>query len=525
MKRSITGAAVAFLFCILSGCSAGGADPAAHPNVLFILADDLGYHDLGITGSDYYETPNLDRLAREGLQFTRAYTCSRVCSPARASIMTGQFTARHGITDWIGAKTGVAWREKGFHDELLPPDYVRALDTADVTVAEAFRAAGYRTFFAGKWHLGGEGSGPLAHGFDVNVGGNEKGSPAGGFFDPYTNPDLPNRRPGEQLSRRLARETADWIGKQDGEAPFFAMLSFYAVHAPLQTSRAQWARFRAKAVENKPGAAGFGMERRLPIRTTQDHPVYAGLVNDMDAAVGIVLDQLRAAGTQDNTIVVFTSDHGGVASGDAYATSNLPLRGGKGYQWEGGLRVPLFLRYPGVKTWGDAVNRPVTGADLFPTLLSIAGLHPRPRHHKDGIAFNPLTGSGVWHPRNLYWHYPHYGNQGGDPSSVLLSDNYKLIHYWENGVSELYDLTADPAEQNDIGGARPELTEAMRDELLSWLESVNARYPEPDETFDPAPAARVAAFRRDTLLPRLEAQRQAMFGENWRPNEDWWGSK
>jgi len=310
-------------------------------------------------------------------------------------------------------------------------------------MAEAFREAGYKTFFAGKWHLGGKGSGPLDHGFDVNVGGNDKGSPAGGYFDPYKNPDLPNREPGEQLSQRLARETADWIGKRDKEAPFFAMLSFYAVHGPLQTSQAQWSRFRAKAVEGKPAENGFTMERRLPVRTVQDHPVYAGLLNDMDAAVGIVLDKLKAEGLLDNTIVVFTSDHGGVASGDAYATSNLPLRGGKGYQWEGGLRVPLFVHYPGVKAWGDEVDRAVTGADIYPTLLSMAGLHLRPRQHIDGTAFNPLNGSGAWHPRNLYWHYPHYGNQGGDPSSIVMSDNYKLIHYWETGVDELYDLAGE----------------------------------------------------------------------------------
>ena len=516
--------AVLLLLTVFS-CSNEETAEGNGPNVLFILADDLGYHDLGVTGSTYYETPNLDELARNGLQFTRAYTCSRVCSPARASIMTGKFTARHGITDWIGARTGTGWRKKGRHDKLLPPDYIHALDTADVTMAEAFREAGYKTFFSGKWHLGGEGSGPLAHGFDVNVGGNHKGSPAGGFFDPYKNPDLPNREPGEQLSQRLARETADWIGSQDGDQPFFAMLSFYAVHAPLQTSEAQWARFRAKAVESKPAENGFAMERQLPVRIVQDHPVYAGLLNDMDAAVGIVLDKLEAEGLLDNTIVVFTSDHGGVASGDAYATSNLPLRGGKGYQWEGGLRVPLFVHYPGVKAWGDEVDRSVTGADIYPTLLSMAGLHLRPRQHVDGTAFNPLTGSGAWHPRNLYWHYPHYGNQGGDPSSIVMSDRYKLIHYWETGVDELYDLEKDPGEQTDIGGDLPEITEAMRDELMAWLKKTGARYAAPDTDFDAGKAAAVATYRRDTLLPRMEARRRAMFEENWRPNDNWWGSE
>lgn len=522
---SVSFTIVTILLLAFLSCSDGKEELPSTPNVLFILADDLGYHDLGVTGSQFYETPHLDKLANSGLQFTRAYTCSRVCSPARASIMTGKFTARHGITDWIGAKTGTDWRKTGRHNKLLPPNYAHVLDTADLTMAEAFQDAGYKTFFAGKWHLGGKGSSPLEHGFEVNIGGNDKGSPMGGFFDPYKNPDLPNRQDGEQLSQRLARETADWIGKQDGGEPFFAMLSFYAVHAPLQTSEVQWERFRAKAVEGKPAANGFAMERRLPIRTVQDHPVYAGLLNDMDTAIGIVMDKLEAEGLLDNTIVIFTSDHGGVASGDAYATSNLPLRGGKGYQWEGGLRVPLFVRYPGVKAWGDKVNRPITGADIYPTLLSIAGLHLRPRQHIDGVGFNPLNGPESAHPRNLYWHYPHYGNQGGDPSSVVLSDNYKLIHYWETDVDELYDLSNDPAEQYDIGGDHPEVAEAMRDELLAWLEDAGANYAAPDPIFDADQFAAVAAFRQDTLLPRLEERRVQMFEEGWQPNADWWGSE
>ncbi len=521
----VTSSLSILLFLAVCSCSTDGPKEAKGPNVLLILADDLGYHDLGVTGSTYYETPNLDELAQDGLQFTRAYTCSRVCSPARASIMTGKFTARHGITDWIGAKTGTEWRKKGRHDKLLPPDYVRALDTTEVTMAEAFQNAGYKTFFSGKWHLGGTGSGPLAHGFDVNVGGNAKGSPAGGFFDPYKNPDLPNRQPGEQLSQRLARATADWIGEQDNDKPFFAMLSFYAVHAPLQTSKAQWERFRAKAVERKPAAIGFGMERRLPVRIVQDHPVYAGLLNDMDTAIGIVMDKLEAEGVLDNTIVVFTSDHGGVASGDAYATSNLPLRGGKGYQWEGGLRVPLFVRYPPEIMARQKTNIPVTGADLYPSLLSLAGLPTPTSQILDGRNMVERIERGTAPDRNLYWHYPHYGNQGGDPSSIIMKDNYKLIHYWETDIDELYDLETDPAEQTDIGGDQPEITEAMRDELMTWLESASARYPAPDTNFDAEKAAAVVAFRQDTLLPQMEARRRAMFETNWQPNAGWWGSE
>lgn len=509
----------AFIFCLFSLCLLGTAcDPAedgGQPNVLFIVADDLGYHDLGVNGSSYYETPNLDRLAGEGVQFTRAYTTSRVCSPARASLMNGQFTARHGITDWIGAKSGTGWRDRGYGNELLPPAYRRALDTAQTTLPEAFRANGYQTFFAGKWHLGGEGSAPTDHGFDVNIGGNDKGSPAGGYFDPYDNPDLPNRRPGEQLSQRLARETAEWISRKGGKKPFFAMLSFYAVHAPLQTSPAQLKRFRAKAAEAGPAETGFEMERRLPVRVVQDNPVYAGLMNDMDTAVGLVLDRLKADGLLNNTIIVFTSDHGGVASGDAYATSNLPLRGGKGYQWEGGLRVPLFMHYPPVFEAGRKSEVPITGADIYPTLMALAGQPmPADRQVMDGIDLTAVIRKDSVSRRALFWHYPHYGNQGGDPASIMIKGTLKLIHYWETDTDELYDLRNDPGEKRNLAPANVELTFDYRNVLLAYLDGAGARLPTPDPEFDEKLAAGVATFRRDTLLPLLEERRRALLRGN-----------
>ena len=237
---------------LLTGCGQSVPDStpqAEEPpmNVVFILADDLGYHDLGATGSTFYETPNLNRLAASSVRFTQAYAGSRVCSPSRATLLLGQYTATHGITDWIGARTGEDWRGAGRSTRALPAEYVRALPAESTTLAEAFKQAGYRTFFAGKWHLGGEGSMPTDHGFDINVGGNDKGSPAGGFFDPYDNPQLPNRRPGENLSLRLADETKGFIVAQQ-DTPFFAMLSFYAVHAPIQTTEAHWRHYRDKAV-------------------------------------------------------------------------------------------------------------------------------------------------------------------------------------------------------------------------------------------------------------------------------------
>ena len=512
---------------LLTACQATAPDgesaPSTPPNVLFILADDLGYHDLGATGSTFYETPNLDRLAAQSVRFTQAYAASRVCSPSRASLMLGQFTATHGITDWIGAPAGEEWRWYDRFTSHLPPDYVRTLPASALTLAEAFREGGYRTFFAGKWHLGGEGSMPTDHGFDVNVGGNDKGSPAGGFFDPYDNRDLPNRRPGENLSMRLAAETKDFI-VGEGQQPFLAYLSFYAVHAPIQTTEAYWRHYRNKAVEGGTADHAFEWERRLPIRTVQDNPVYAGLVQQLDDAVGVVLDALDSLGIADNTIVVFTSDNGGVASGDAYATSNLPLRGGKGYQWEGGTREPLFIRYPAGLAPDDVVA-PVIGADLYPTLVSLAGLDVSIPQYLDGKDLSPLLRGETWPERALIWHYPHYGNQGGDPSSVIRRGDWKLIHYWEDGHDELYYLGDGAQEQADRRDDKPELADELRTELFAFLEDRGAAYPTPDPAYDPVKFRQKEAFYRDTLLPRLESQRQEMFREDWSPNADWWGSR
>ena len=511
------------LICVY-GCGESGGDtlPDEPPNVVFILADDLGYHDLGATGSDFYETPNLDRLAAGSVRFSQAYAGSRVCSPSRATIMLGQYTATHGITDWIGARAGEEWRDNRRFTSHLPPDYVRALPAEATTLAEALQQGGYRTFFAGKWHLGGRGSAPTDHGFDINVGGNDKGSPAGGYFDPYDNPQLPNRRPGENLSMRLADETKDFIATSANE-PFFAMLSFYAVHAPIQTTEAYWGHYRTKAVEQGTADHAFEMERRLPIRTVQDNPVYAGLVSQMDDAVGLVLDALDSLGLADNTIVVFTSDNGGVSSGDNFATSNLPLRGGKGYQWEGGMREPLFIRAPGQLEPGE-LSVPVTGADLYPTLLSLTGIEIEVKQSFDGQNLLPALRGEAMTDRPIVWHYPHYGNQGGDPSSVIRHGDWKLIHYWENGVEELYQLADDPYETSDLAKIEPEKASELSTELLAFLDDRGARYPSTDPEYRQEDYDRKLRFYADTLLQGLEAQRRAMFEENWQPNEDWWGS-
>jgi arylsulfatase A-like enzyme len=495
------------------------------PNIVFILVDDLGLKDLGFTGSDYYETPNIDQLASESFVFTQGYAGSRVCSPSRATIMTGKFTARHGITDWIGAKTESDWRKNNREDKLLPANYIHNLPKEEVTLAEALRNHGYKTFFAGKWHLGEEGSYPKDHGFDINKGGWDKGSPKGGYFSPFKNPKLEDKNIGENLSMRLAKETANFI-KQHNETPFFAFLSFYAVHGPIQTNQEKWQKYRGKAVNQGIQKNGFKMERKLPIRQNQDNPIYAGLVESMDDAVGLVLKELKTLGLNKNTIVVFTSDNGGVASGDNFSTSNLPFRGGKGYQWEGGIREPFFIYVPWNHSKIRSFDYPVTGADFFPTILDYAQIDLLPEQHQDGISLKPIIDEGkVLDERPLYWHYPHYGNQGGDPSSVIRKGNWKLIHYYEDHKNELYNLKIDPYEKDNLVKIYPQVSLQLYNNLKNWLESVNAKYPEKDNQFNIEKRKAYDARIANKLLPKLEKERMEMFSKDYQPNEDWWGSK
>jgi arylsulfatase A-like enzyme len=490
------------------------------PNVVLILVDDMGLHDLSIEGSSFYQSPNIDRLARGGMRFTQGYANCRVCSPSRASIQLGTFTARHGITQWIGARSGMDWKRE---DPVLSAEYLHNLPHDDVSLAEAMREGGYRTFFAGKWHLGGDGSLPSDHGFEINVGGHHRGSPPNGFFSPFKNPQMENGPAGQSLPLRLADETAEFI-QEHRDQPFFAMLSFYSVHAPVQTTRQLWTKYQKLAPRLPEGASRFRVDRTLPVRQIQDHPVYAGMVETTDTAVGRVLDALDRSGLTESTIVIFTSDNGGVSSGDAYATSNLPLRGGKGRQWEGGIREPYYIRYPAITEAASSCDVPVTGADFYPTILELCGLPARNDQHVDGVSLVPLLQGETIAPRPLYWHYPHYDNQGGEPSSLFRDGDWKLIHYYEDGRDELYNLAVDPSEESDLARTYPARTKRMWMQLESWLQSVGAKFPEPDPRYDPERTE--AKFRRiqTELKQRLERTHAALLDPDWQPNPTWWGS-
>lgn len=518
------------LFCLLSLYSCKSKQnkhfqaSSNTPNILIILADDLGAHDLSTTGSQYYETPNIDGLAAQGIQFDQGYASCQVCSPSRASIMTGKSPARHGITDWIGALEGEKWRKKNRHNKLLPAYYKHELDTNYVTMPEAFQEHGYTTFFAGKWHIGGEGSSPEDHGFDFNIGGFHAGSPKGGYFSPYKNPKLTDGPKGENLSMRLADETVKFM-KNHKDKPFFAFLSFYAVHGPIQTTEEKWRKYRDKAVKQGIDSIGYEMGKFLPIRQHQDNPVYAGLVESMDDAVGKVLNSLDEMGLSENTIVIFTGDNGGVSAGDSFSTSNSPLKGGKGYQFEGGLRTPYIIKAPGMKDKGTHSNVPVTGTDFFPTLLELAGLPSYPDHHQDGISLAPIFEGKETKERTIVWHYPHYGNQGGEPSSVIRAGKWKLIHYYEDNRKELYNLDLDTNEFNNLSLEYPSIVKNLSDSLFTYLNNVGANFPEKDKNWSKIKEDKYLEGIKNIKMKSLENQRIQLIGDAFQPNNDWWGSQ
>lgn len=497
------------------------------PNILFILADDLGWCDLGADGSAFHESPNIDRIAVEGMRFTQGYAASQVCSPSRASILTGKYPPRHGITDWIGAPSGEAWRSVGRFTRMLPPDYAHGLRSDEITFAEQLRRAGYRTFFAGKWHCGEEGAYPEDFGFEINRGGWSAGYPVGGYFAPWENPRLEPGPDGESLPLRLGRETAEFIAGHSDQ-PFLAYLSFYSVHGPIETSQERWEKFRRKAAKHPIPDRRFIFDGRLPVRQVQDCPIYAGMIEAMDDAVGLVLDALDGLGLTENTIVCFTSDNGGVSSGDAYSSSMLPLRGGKGRQWEGGIREPLYFRFPGSIDAGTVCHVPVSGIDFYPTFLEFAGIPASHPPSIDGRSLVALLGGdqdGELAGRDLFWHYPHYGNQGGDPSSIIRNGPWKLIHYCEDGHDALYNLDSDPGEQNNLFDDDRSKASGLRERLDAWLVDVGATFPAPDPAYDPEKEKAFLRSMEHELMRQLEAEHAEYLNAHWQPNADWWGSQ
>ena len=482
--------AAAGLACLLV-CT--GAE--VKPNIVFLLADDLGQRDLGAYGSTFYETPNLDRLAREGARFTDAYAACPVCSPSRASILTGLWPQRTGITDYLGAAPPEKWNRNTI---LLPAPYRDRLPLEAPTLAKALKAAGYATFFAGKWHLGPEGWWPENQGFDFNLGGNDRGGPYGGkqYFSPYGNPRLRDGPDGEHLPDRLARETVRFI-EANQDRPFFAYFAFYSVHTPLMAREDLRRKYEAKRARLGLEAK-WGREHERDVRLVQEHAVYAGMVEALDLAVGKVLACLDELGLARNTLVIFTSDNGGLSTSEGWPTSNLPLRGGKGWLYEGGIREPLLIRWPAEVTSGMVIRTPVSSPDFFPTLLEAAGVKPTPGQVLDGLSLLPLLKGGTLPERALFWHYPHYGNQGGAPAAAIRRGDWKLIEWFEDRRVELFNLAEDPGEQTDRAADEPQRAAQLTAELRAWQQQVGARWPAPNPKFDPAKPSGRAATRPPT---------------------------
>jgi arylsulfatase A-like enzyme len=456
--------------------------PEKKLNVVFFLVDDLGWKDLGCFGSSFYETPNIDRLAAESMKFTNAYAACPVCSPTRASIMTGKYPARMDNTDWFGApQPEEVPRHHTKNKPLLPAPYSENLALEEVTLAEAFKEAGYKTFFAGKWHLGEtQQHWPKRQGFDVNKGGHVWGGPWGGkrYFSPYGNPRLTDGPEGEHLPDRLARETVKFI-RDNKDEPFLAYLSFYSVHTPLMSREDLKQKYQAK--KEKLGLKpDWVMEGERKVRAVQEHAVYAGMVDAMDQAVGKVLDALKEMGLDDNTAVFFMSDNGGLSTVGGTPTSNLPLRCGKGWLYEGGIREPMIIKWPGVARAGSTCDEPVISTDFYPTMLEMAGLASKPQQHVDGISMVPLLKGGRMNRGAIYWHYPHYGNQGGAPGSAIRQGDWKLIEWFEDGRLELYNLKRDIGEKNNLADKHPKIVKRLHNKLIAWRKEVDAKYPSPN---------------------------------------------
>ena len=467
---------------LLAGCfalfpiAAVCADRAAStrpPNVLLLLIDDLGWADLGCYGAEVHETPNIDRLGRQGMRFTDAYAAAPVCSPTRASILTGKHPARLHMTIWYGAAVDSSVNKEK-NPKLISPPSKHNLAREEVTIAEVLRESGYFTGHVGKWHLGDPDNYPGAHGFDVNIGGTFSGCPDT-FFFPFPGsgnvplPGLEAGRPGDYLTDRLTDEAVRLLDDH-GDRPFFLHLAYYSVHTPIEGKPKLVERFR----------------RRIGPDSTHRNPAYAAMVQSVDENVGRVLKKLDTLGLADRTLVILFSDNGGAhyEHRGERITNNDPLREGKGTLYEGGVRVPLIVRWPGVTSPGSICRRPVLSTDFYPTILDATGSKGDSQHNAnlDGVSLVPLLKdpAAAQNRDALYWHYPHYYYGMNTPVSSIRRGNWKLMEYLEDGRVELYNLSDDIGENEDLAQALPEKTNALRKQLQTWRKRVDAPMPKPN---------------------------------------------
>jgi arylsulfatase A-like enzyme len=497
--------------------------PSKRPNIIFFMVDDLGWRDVGCFGSEFYETPNIDKLAEQGVKFTNSYSACHVCSPTRASLLSGKYPARINLTDWLPGRNDFAYQK------LLNVEVNQQLPDEETTLAEALKAQGYNTAIIGKWHLGEAPSGPTRHGFDMHIpAGWSKGWPLS-YDAPFKLPNY-DGNPGEYLTDRLTTDALQYIDEHKDQ-PFFLYFAHFAVHDPIEGRKDLVEKYKKKLakmppdkrppyiLEGNPDGDALTIEERvsllrdsaysgfsqLPrgtvkVKQRQDNVQFAAMVESMDESLGRVMEKLKQLGLDENTIVVFASDNGGMAAGNFgrpskvldrrapdknFSTSNLPLRGAKGWMYEGGIRVPTIIKWSGVKSPGSTCTIPVVTPDFYPTLLDMAGLPLLPRQHVDGVSIRPvLQGAKKLNREAIYWHFPHYSNHGmQSPGGAVRAGKYKLLEYYENGTVQLFDLEKDLQELHDVSKENPAKVKELLAMLHAWRLSVGAKMMQPNPDY------------------------------------------
>lgn len=493
-------------------------------NVVFFLVDDLGWTDVGCYGSRFYETPHVDRLANEGIRFTNAYAACHVSSPTRASILTGKYPATLHLTDWLPGRRNFPFQR------LKNAKVIQQLPYEEITIAEALKEQGYTTGIIGKWHLGEDPSNPLAHGFDVQVPNWEKGWPNRGYYYPFKLDGIEDKEE-DYLTDKLTDEALKFIENNKGR-PFFLYLSHFAVHDPIQGRPDLVDKYQKKLKEIPPenGTAfilegnpdapypicleearkllqekeydGFSQlpNQMVKIKQQQDNVQFGGMVESMDESLGRVLSKLKELGLDENTILIFFSDNGGMAAANfgnpdrvltpdildvAFSTSNLPLRGAKGWLYEGGIRVPMIIKWPNRGSKGMECDVPVISVDFYPTIMEMLELKVPAGQKVDGVSIVPLLKGKQKLDRNaIYWHFPHYSNHGmQSPGGAIRSGDFKLLEYYENNSVQLFNLREDISEQHDISSSNPEKVNELTTKLHIWREKVNAQMMEPNPDY------------------------------------------
>ncbi len=493
------------------------------PNIIIFLVDDLGWMDVAYNGSKFYETPNIDRLAKEGVRFNQAYATCHVCSPSRASLLTGKYPARLNLTDWLPGRKDFPFQK------LKNVEINQQLPSEENTLPETLRKNGYTTAIFGKWHLGEENSTALQHGFDKRLPDWNKGWPLT-YYAPFNLKGLEGPK-GEYLTDRLTEEALKYL-ESNKDHPFFLYMAHFAVHDPIQGRPDLVEKYEKKLqqmkrsetppfiLEGNPDTShqltrkeltaflddkqyqGYNLlpNRTVKIKQHQDNTEFAAMVESMDESLGRLLAKLKELGIEDNTIVIFTSDNGGMSGANfgkpdrkisennltkAFSTSNLPLRGAKGWFYEGGIRVPMIIKWAGAKK-GSQTNTPVVNTDLYPTILQMAGLSSQPKQHIDGKSLVPiLMAKGEPEQRALYWHFPHYSNHGQQsPGGAIRLGDYKLLEYYEHNTVQLFNIKNDPGEQQDLSSTEKEKVKELRNMLHTWRKSVSAKMMKPNPEYN-----------------------------------------